>query len=566
MNQRNFEIQTENTRNYQAAIQQALDEISKQNIIPRIWNKDWAVWGKEPKDISNRLGWLTSPNDSLQALPRIKSLAQAIKNERYTHALLLGMGGSSLAPEVMGKVFKTAKGYLKLEVLDSTDPGVVLHFKRTLNPKKTLFIVSSKSGTTVETLSFLSFFYSWICESEGQKEAGSHFIAITDPGTPLEEMAIRYRFRSLFSGDPEIGGRFSALSAFGLVPGVLKGIDVKKILKSGQEMASLCRLLSASQNPGVYLGAILGVLAQAGRDKATFVISRRIESFGAWLEQLIAESTGKNGKGILPVLEELLTSPDIYGNDRVFIFLKLRGDKDLEPQLKILKKKNFPMIKISFSTPYSLGGQFFLWEMTTSVAGFILGVNPFDQPDIDSAKKKTKEMVAAYKENGTLPEKKPILQERGLSLYSEIPAPSIKENLQAFLRNGKPGDYIALQAFLEPSAEIVMLLQNLRIRLQVQTKLATTFGFGPRYLHSTGQLHKGDGGKGLFIQLTADDLQDVPIPDHPDSPECSLTFGVLKSAQATGDFEALREAGRRAIRFHLGKDVRAELEKILAFV
>jgi hypothetical protein len=266
------------------------------------------------------------------------------------------------------------------------------------------------------------------------------------------------------------------------------------------------------------------------------------------------------------VLEELFTSPDIYGNDRVFIFLKLRGDKDLEPQLKILKKKNFPMIKISFSTPYSLGGQFFLWEMATSVAGFILGVNPFDQPDVDSAKKKTKEMVAAYKENGTLPEKKPILQERGLSLYSEISAPSIKESLQVFLGNGKPGDYIALQAFLEPSAEIVMLLQNLRIRLQAQTMLATTFGFGPRYLHSTGQLHKGDGGKGLFIQLTADDLQDVPIPDHPDSPECSLTFGVLKSAQATGDFEALREAGRRAIRFHLGKDVRAELEKILAFI
>jgi glucose-6-phosphate isomerase len=566
MGQRNFEIQTENMRDFQGKIQRALNEISKKNIVQRIWNKDWTVWGKEPKEISNRLGWLTSPNDSLQILPKIESLAQALRNEGYTHALLLGMGGSSLTPEVMGKVFKTAKGHLDLKVLDSTDPSAVLYFKRTLNPKRTVFIVSSKSGTTVETNSFFNCFYRWICESEGQKEAGSHFIAITDPGTPLGEMAIRYRFRSIFSGDPEIGGRFSALSVFGLVPGAIKGIDVQKILKSSQEMASLCRILSASQNPGVYLGTILGVLAQAGRDKATFVISRRIESFGAWLEQLIAESTGKIGKAILPVVEKPFISPDIYGNDRVFIFLKLRGDKDLESQLKILKKKNFPIIKICLSNSYSLGSQFFLWEMAASVAGYILGVNPFDQPNVDSAKKKTGEMIAAFKEKGVLPEKKPLLQEKGLLLYSEIPAPSIKEGLKAFLRQGESRGYIALQAFLEPSAEIVELLQNLRIRLQAQTKLATTFGFGPRYLHSTGQLHKGDRGNGLFIQLTADDPKDLPIPDHPESSACSLTFGVLKAAQALGDFEALKEAGRRAIRFHLGKDVKAALEKIIAFV
>lgn len=561
MPERTSVIQTENLQIFEKAIRKSLDKISRRNIIARIWSKDWTVWKKDKREISNRLGWLLSPQEMTKNQPQIEKFIQTIREEGYTHALLLGMGGSSLAPEVLSTVFKTQEGYLDLHILDSTDPAAILSIKNKLNPQRTLFIVSSKSGTTVETLSLFNFFFNWVSES------GSHFIAITDPGTPLEDIARNLCFRACYLGDPEIGGRFSALSPFGLVPSALKGIEIQKILDKGQEMAALCQISSPLQNnPGAFLGAILGVLAEASRDKATFILSPKIESFGFWLEQLIAESTGKEGKAILPVVGEPLTRLDAYGDDRFFVYLRLEEDKTYEPAINALKGAQWPLITLTLSDIYELGSQFFLWEMATAISCFLLGINPFDQPNVEASKKKTLEILKIYKEKGMLYPEKPAFKEKEISLYSEIAATSMKRGFELFLAQARPGDYVAIQAFLQPCSEIVEALQSLRVRLRDKTKLAVTVGFGPRFLHSTGQLHKGDKGNGLFIQLVAADLLDLPIPDQPGSPHSTLSFRVLKEAQARGDRETLKERGRRVIRFHLGENVREGLKKIISFI
>ncbi len=582
---------------YQANVDAALAEMAENQVIHRIWAHDHTVWKPEPTEITNRLGWLHTAEVMGENLYRLEDLVEAVRADGYTHALLLGMGGSSLAPEVFRKTFGVKEGYLDLAVLDSTDPGAVLAHADRLDgltglakvPAHTLFIVATKSGTTVETLSFFKFFYNRLADALGADRAGEHFIAITDPGSKLADLADRYGFRATFLNDPNIGGRYSALSYFGLVPAALVGVDVPRLLDRALAMACGSEpCVAVGDNLGAWLGAILGELAKAGRDKVTFVTSPQIASFGDWVEQLIAESTGKEGRGILPVVGEPLGPPEVYGDDRLFVHLRLDGSTGLttggstglttggstglttggsaglttggsaglttggddthDAAIQALEDADHPMVRLNLHDPYDLGGQFFLWEMVTAVASHRLGINPFDQPNVEAAKVLARQLVAEYTEKGTLP--------------SGESAPLTAEALNGFLAQAQPGDYVALQAYLQPTAETDSALQSLRIRLRDRLRLATTVGYGPRFLHSTGQLHKGDAGCGLFIQLTADDWRDAPIPDEAGLPESSITFGVLKAAQALGDGQALLDAGRRVIRFHLGDDTVGGLKKL----
>ncbi len=530
------------------AIDAAVVKMKQDRVVERIWAHDYTVWKPQPTEIVNRLGWLHLPEAMPAEIVRLEAFAREIRAAGHTQVLLLGMGGSSLAPEVLSRVVGQFATSPYLAVLDSTDPGAVLAHADRLDPARTLFIVSTKSGSTVETFSFFKFFYNRAADALGADRTGEHFVAITDPGSGLAETAERYRFRATFLNDPNIGGRFSALSHFGLVPAVLVGIDLRLLLERAQVMAAECR--QADDNPGLILGAVLGVLAQAGRDKVTFAISPAIASFGDWVEQLIAESTGKEGVGILPVVGEPLGAPEVYGDDRLFVHLKLADDATHDTALQALEAAGHPVVRLALRDLYDLGGQFFLWEFATAVAGHLLGINPFDQPDVESAKALARQMMAEYKEKGTLP--------------AVESAPLNAAALNGFLAQGRPGDYIALQAYLQPTPETDAALAALRLRLRDRYRLATTVGYGPRFLHSTGQLHKGDGGNGLFIQFTADDAQDVAIPDEAGTPQSSITFGVLKAAQALGDRQALLDAGRRVIRFHLGRDVVGGLRRLAA--
>ncbi len=555
---------------YQAAVDAALAEIAANRIVERIWAHDHTVWKPGPTEITNRLGWLRSAEAMGDNLHRLGALVEAVRSAGYTHAVLLGMGGSSLAPELFRKTFGAGgedlagRLYLNLAVLDSTDPGAVLAYADQLDPVRTLFIVSTKSGGTVETISFFRFFYNWVAGVVGQERAGEHFIAITDTGSTLASLANRYHFRAIFLNDQNIGGRYSALSYFGLVPAALVGVDIPRLLHSALAVAADCGPSAAvMDNPAALLGAILGELARAGRDKPTLVASPPMASFGDWVEQLIAESTGKEGLGILPVVGEPLGPPSVYGDDRLFVYLHLNDPAGLsrsddyarEASLSALQATGHPVVRLQLSDRYDLGGQFFLWEMATAVASHRLGINPFDQPNVEAAKLLARQMVAEYRAKEALPSETPVLTSKGIAIYGEMVADSLGEALPAFLRQVQSGAYVALQAYVQPSAETDAALLALRVRLRDRFRLAVTVGYGPRFLHSTGQLHKGDAGHGLFIQFTADDSRDAPIPDEAGSPVSSITFGVLKAAQSLGDRQALRNAGRRVMRFHLGADV-----------
>jgi transaldolase/glucose-6-phosphate isomerase len=552
---------------YQPTVDAALAEMAENRVLARIWAHDHTVWEPTPTEITNRLGWLHIAEAMAEDAGRLEAFAQAVCADGYTDVLLLGMGGSSLAPEVFSKTFGARRGdprgrplagnregYPYLSVLDSTDPAAVLAQAERLDPARTLFIVATKSGGTVETLSFFKFFYNWTADALGVDKAGHHFVAITDPGSRLADIAERYRFRATFLNDPNIGGRYSALSYFGLVPAALIGVEVPRLLDRALATSCGCEsCVTAEDNPGAWLGAVMGELAKAGRDKVTIVTSPEIASFGDWVEQLIAESTGKEGTGILPVVGEPLGRPAVYGDDRLFVYLHLddpleHADNEALAALQALEDAGHPAVGLHLHDRYDMGGQFFLWEMATAVAGHRLGINPFDQPNVESAKVRAREMVAAYQKEGTLPEVES--------------APLTPKALEAFLSQAQPGAYIALQAYVQPAAETDAALLALRTRLRDRTRLATTVGYGPRFLHSTGQLHKGDAGKGIFIQFTADDPRDVPIPDEAGSPESSITFGVLKAAQALGDRQALLDAGRGVIRFHLGEDVVGGLKRL----
>jgi hypothetical protein len=450
--------------------------------------------------------------------------------------------------------------------------------QREMKPEQTLFIVSTKSGGTVETLSFMKYFYRRMVQALGELRAKRHFVAVTDPGSGLEKTARSLGFRRAFLNDPNIGGRYSALSYFGLVPAALLGVDLPRLLERAQTMACAadgCNAARGGGNTPAQLGAAMGELAARGRDKLTLITSTALEAFGPWLEQLIAESTGKEAGGIVPVTGEKLLPPDGYREDRFFVYLRLEGENPWEAEVEALQGRGHPAAEIVLADRYDLGGEMFRWEMATAVAGMRLAINPFDQPNVESAKKLARETMAAYREQGALPEPEPSLEQDGIRVYSGVAGSSIREQLAAFLapaseeggtseagRGGVPSPYVSLQAYLPPSGPTDAALLQLRTRIQTRCRTATTVGYGPRFLHSTGQLHKGDGGSGLFIQLTADRPEDAPIPDDAGSNASSTTFGVLEAAQALGDRQALLDAGRRVIRFHLGADPVASIKTL----
>ncbi len=555
---------------YQKAVDEALKEMSDDRVMNRIWAHDYTLWKPDPTEISNRLGWLRIAEVTKEAIPVLNDLVASLQAEGYTQALLLGMGGSSLAPEVFRETFGVREGFLDLAVLDSTDPGAISARTEELDLAKTLFIVSTKSGGTVETLSFFKYFYNQVMASLGAESAGSHFIAITDGGSQLDEIASRYNFRATFRNDPNIGGRYSALSYFGMVPAALVGVDLETLLERSLTMACNnegCNTPVDGDNNGARLGAILGELAKSKRDKVTLIISPEIASFGDWVEQLIAESTGKEGQGILPVVGEPVGKPEDYGDDRLFVHLKIDGDHTYDAEVEALENAGHPIVRMHLSDLYELGGQFFLWEMATAVAGYRMGINPFDQPNVESAKVLAREMVSAYQEEGKLPTLEATLEEDEITTFTDptmdtTNLDSAPQALESFLETAQPGAYITVQAYLQPTPETDQALLALRTHLRDHTHLATTLGYGPRFLHSTGQLHKGDAGRGLFIQLTSDSAVDLPIPDQAGSPESSITFGVLKQAQTLGDRQALLDANRRVLRFDLGANSLIGIEKL----
>jgi len=561
---------------YQAIVDNALLQIKENNIIKRIWEHDHTVWKDDPAEIGNRLGWLHSPEVMTGAVAEITAFVDVVRSAGYTHALLLGMGGSSLVSEVFRFTFGVKDGYLDLAVLDSTDPGAVIEKAKKSEPAKTLYIISTKSGGTVETLSFMKYFYNETVAALGAKEAGEHFIAITDPGSSLEAVGKKLDFRKIFLNDPNIGGRYSVLSYFGLVPAALIGMDLDLILERAAIMVENARHLTGyrncpvcEDNTAVRLGATMGELAMAGRDKPTLITSPSFSHFGTWVEQLVAESTGKEGKGILPVTGETVSSPDKYAKDRLFVYMRLNGDSTYDANLQSLKEDGQPVIQLNLSDVYDLCGEFFRWEMATAITGMCLGINPFDQPNVESAKALAGKMVAAYQKEGKLPELAPKFQSSGISVYSDFEAGSLGEALERFLSLAEPGkdesagrSYVAIQAYIKPSLETDAALQYFRTKIQQKYRMAVTIGYGPRFLHSTGQLHKGDAGLGLLIQFTADIENDLPIPDQIGDSASSITFGVLKNAQALGDRQALLDANRNVIRFHLGKDVLGNLKKL----
>ena len=551
-----------NLRKFQSKddIGQALKEMLSEQIMPRIWVHDHTVWEPQPEEITNRLGWMDIMQEMRTAMPSIQSLVKSVQKDGYTQGLLMGMGGSSLAPEMFAKIFGGQTGYLDLTVIDSTTPQSVLDHLRELDIPHSLFIVSTKSGTTEETLSFFRFFYNHVAAAVGSQNAGEHFIAITDPGSKLVKLGDEYKFRAVFENNPNIGGRYSALSFFGMVPAALSGVDLPRLLDRAEAMAKACGPQAGpDENPAAMLGAILGENANHGRDKLTLVLESDVASYGDWVEQLIAESTGKEGKGILPVVGEPLVEPQSYGNDRLFVRI---GQIQNQSKLDALETAGHPVVGIELGDPYDLGGQIFLWELATAVAGYRLGIQPFDQPNVEAAKKAARKMVAAYSESGELPREKASLTDGDMQVYGNVSAGSAGEALLYFLKQAKPGDYITLQAFIPPDQATSAALDDLRDRLLEHYHLATTSGYGPRFLHSTGQLHKGDGGHGLFIQFTSDPVKDVPIPLEAGKDDSALSFGILVLAQALGDRQALLDAGRRVIRFHLGTKVAKNIQKL----
>lgn len=541
----------------QASVDAELSGLREQQVATRIWARDYTVWKPEPTEISNRLGWLDSPEVMLPQLEALSALAHEVQAEGFTHALLLGMGGSSLAPEVFRLTFGVAPGGLDLAVVDSTDPGAVLDAERRVDLRRTLFVVSTKSGGTVETFSFFKYFYNRVLSIVGPQQAGRQFVAITDPGSGLADTAQKYQFRATFLNDPNIGGRYSGLSFFGMLPAALVGADTAQLLARANAMAAACRLDGAhlAHNPGVLLGAIIGAAAAAGRDKVTIFTSPQLASFGAWAEQLIAESTGKEGKGILPVADEPPGAPEVYGTDRLFVCVRLAGDETHAATLHALAEAGHPVVDLPLHDLYDIAAEFLRWEIATIVAGRSLGINPFDQPNVESAKILARKMVASFQQTGALPALTPLLEQDGVTVYGDVAAATPAEALRAFLSQIRPGDYVAIQAFVTPNSATTDALQALRTLIRDHYHVATTVGYGPRFLHSTGQLHKGDSGNGLFIQFTGEAPEDIAIPDEAGASASSISFGVLVAAQALGDRQALLDNTRRVIRFHFTEDV-----------
>ncbi len=543
----------------------ALAALDKDAVVRRIWRRDGTVWKPQDQEISNRLGWLSSPEAAEELIAELETFAGSVRDQGLTRAVVLGMGGSSLAPGVFARLFDTTAGSLDLEIVDTTEPETVAEAGARCAPDKTLFIVSSKSGTTAEVLALLAFFYDRVRTALGAGHAGSRFVAVTDPGTPLEALACKLGFRRAFLGQPDIGGRFSALSAFGLVPAVLKGLDLGRLLAPARAMAEACRVERAADNPGALLGAILGAAALKGMDKLTLLMPPRLRPLGGWLEQLIAESTGKEGRGIVPVVEDRPGPASIYGRDRLFVEI---GKRDAAPKPGGFGRDGSasPLARLALDGPYDLAGHFFLWEFATAVAGHILGINPFDQPDVESTKKKTREVLAAgTATTGPAAASRPPAA-GGLRLAGAGPSERPDEALARFLDGRRDGDYLAILAFLPRRPAVEELLSGLAAGLRLKTGLPVTVGFGPRYLHSTGQLHKGDGNRGLFLMLVATGLPEAAIPAVPGIPRPAADLSALFTAQARGDALALAEKGRRVLTIELAGPVETGITAISSFL
>jgi transaldolase/glucose-6-phosphate isomerase len=548
----------------EALVKASLDDWKKNDKVRRLWQRDASVW--TGTDEAQWLGWLDITEKQLAQLEVFKKIAADVKKAKFKHALLLGMGGSSLCPEVLRMTFGKIKGYPELHVLDSTDPAQIKAIEAQVDLKSTICIVSSKSGSTLEPNIYKQYFFEQIKSKVGATEVGKRFIAITDPGSKMQQVAEGDKFRHIFFGVPSIGGRYSALSNFGMIPAALMGLDVAKFLKNTQEMVKACgATMAADKNPGVLLGTILGAAAREGLDKVTIISSPGISDLGAWLEQLIAESTGKQGKGIIPVDREKVAKPEAYGNDRVFAYLRLetKPDKKQDAAVAALEKDGLPVVRISVKNTYNLGQEFFRWEIATAVAGAIIGINAFNQPDVEASKIETKKLTSEYEASGKLPAESPFFEAEGIKFYADPKntaalqgAETLLDVMKLHLDRINAGDYFGVLGYITMNEENESALQRIRHTVRDAKKVATVLGFGPRFLHSTGQAYKGGPDSGVFLQITCDDKVDFPVPGQ------KYTFGVVKAAQARGDFAVLAERGRRALRVHIGKNVKTDLAKV----
>ncbi len=518
--------------------------------VARIWAGDATVW--TGTDEAQWVGWLRVSAQQLAQKQRFAQFSTEVKTAGFKNVLLLGMGGSSLCPEVLRMSFGDNAGFPDLHVLDSTDPAQIAAVEKKIDVERTLFIVSSKSGSTLEPNVFKQYFY----ERAGRD--GKRFVAITDPGSHMQKVAEEDHFRHVFFGLPSIGGRYSALSDFGMIPAAAMGIDAGKLLAEGDAMAKACE--APKDNPGLTLGVLLGTLACAGHDKLTLVASPAIQDLGAWLEQLVAESTGKDGKAIIPVDREPLGAPPVYCADRIFAYLRLASAPDAAQDLAVdaLEAAGHPVIRVAMGDAYDLGREFFRWEFATAVAGAILGINPFNQPDVEASKIATKKLTSEFEATGSLPAEAPAFEEDGIKVFGPVAGSTLADSLRAHFNSIQANDYFAILAYIEMNPAHQAALTAMRQQVRDRKRAATCLGFGPRFLHSTGQAYKGGPNSGVFLQITADDAQDLQIPEQ------KYTFGVVKAAQARGDLAVLRERGRRALRVHLSAGVDAGLKKLAA--
>ena len=542
------------------AVAESTEEWRASAKIRRLWQKDKSVWTGD--DEHKWLGWLNSP--AAADVADYEDFAQRVKGQKFTDAVVLGMGGSSLGPEVLAETFAKKPGFPKLHVLDSTDPAQVRAMEAAVDIGKTLFIVSSKSGGTTEPNVMKDYFFDRVSKAIGADKAGHRFIAVTDPGSSLQKVATRQGFARIFYGDPTIGGRYSVLSPFGLVPAAAAGIDVGRLIKHTLAMVRSCGAdVPPHENPGVQLGLAMGLAGLEGRDKVTISSSKKIADFGAWAEQLIAESTGKDGKGLIPIDGEPLGDPAIYGSDRFFIDIRTEGEDDAahDEKLAALEAAGHPVVRIVMKSIDHLGQEFFRFEMATAVAGAILGINPFNQPDVEAAKIKTRELTGAFEKTGALPPEKPVMTTDEADLYTDETNAAALRNagangslgswIKAHLSRSHSGDYVALLAYIARNGGSIDALQKMRLAVRDKRHVATCAEFGPRFLHSTGQAYKGGPDSGVFLQITADDARDLAVPGQ------KASFGIIKAAQARGDFDVLTERGRRALRIHLKGDLAA---------
>ena len=545
------------------AVKASLDVWRKDGTVRRIWERDASVW--TGKDEADWLIWLDIIDERISHIDELTSFQREVKERGFSDILLLGMGGSSLGPEVLAETFGKRGGYPTLHVLDSTDPQQVKAFENKVDLASTLFIVSSKSGGTLEPNILKAYFFEAARRAVGDDKVGSHFVAVTDPGSHMEEVAKSDRFWKIFHGQKQIGGRYSVLSNFGLVPAAAMGLDLHEFLESGQRMAYACGSGTPPlQNPGVQLGAVLGVAAKHGRDKVTIVASPAIYDLGAWLEQLMAESTGKNGLGLIPIDGETLASPEHYGHDRVFAYLRLSDAPDAaqDKAIEVLQQAGHPVVSITIGSPVQIVQEFFRWEFATAVAGAIIGINAFDQPDVEASKIETRKLTDAYSKSGSLPQETPFGRDGDFSFFADptnakaLDGSSLNAVLKSQFGRVKAGDYVALLAYIQRDTETRQWIQTARLAIRDAKKVATAAEFGPRFLHSTGQAYKGGPASGVFLQITADDVADLSVPGE------KYSFGVVKAAQARGDFDVLAERGRRALRVHIHGNLAAGLERL----